>query len=63
MCSPVNCGIPGAFAGCDTAELMGCHGDLEEVTGSQTIRNAKWAELCALSKVPFVTTIAGGRYL
>jgi hypothetical protein len=57
------CGVGGVFAGCDPSTEVGCHGDLDYVSGSKVLTDAKWAQLKALSLLDAVTRVAGGHYV
>ncbi|MBI4702950.1 MAG: hypothetical protein HY744_17680 [Deltaproteobacteria bacterium] len=56
----VFCGVQGAWAQCDPAYETGCHGELEYVGQTKVIADAKWAQLCEMSTLDFVTKIVGG---
>jgi hypothetical protein len=57
------CGVQGAWAKCEGAYETGCHGDLEYVGQTKAITDGKWAELCEMSTLDFVTKIAGGHLI
>jgi hypothetical protein len=56
------CGMAGVFAKCSGNETA-CHGDLDFIVPTKEISDEKWATLCHLSSLPFVTKIGGGHWL
>ena len=59
----ITCGVGGTFAKCDVNSQQACHGDLAFVPGTKVISDAKWAQLCALSKLSYVIKLAGGHFV
>lgn len=57
------CGVAGGFAGCDPETETGCHGDLAFDPGGKVISTDKWAQLCGLSRLAFVSRIGGGHFV
>lgn len=56
-------GATGAFAKCDPATEVLCHGPLDFLPGLKWVTDEKWGRLCRISNLPRVVKVAGGHYL